>query len=165
MIACLLVPFTEDVYKRQSKNGISAREIERKYGVNPRTAWYLTQRIREAMSNRNGNPFRGTVVVADETFIGGEPRYMHANKRPKRGKGYSDQTPVLSLISMDLDDKREVRSQVIPDVRAVTLRKAIANETVLPEITLFTDSYTGYNALTPKVARHANCLLYTSRCV
>jgi transposase-like protein len=135
-----------------NKNGISAREIERKYGVNARTAWHLTQRIREAMRS-DGKPFTGTVVVADETWVGGEPRNMHASKRPARGKGYSDQTPVLSLVSIGLETK-EVRSQVVPDVRGVTLRKAIGNEAVLPEITLFTDSAMAYRELAPKVARH-----------
>ncbi|HVA60241.1 MAG TPA: IS1595 family transposase [Mycobacteriales bacterium] len=32
-----------------SKNGVSAREIERKYDVTAKTAWFLTMRIREAM--------------------------------------------------------------------------------------------------------------------
>ncbi|MCA1695253.1 MAG: transposase [Actinobacteria bacterium] len=34
-----------------SKNGISAREVERKYGVCPRTAWHMMHRLREAMKN------------------------------------------------------------------------------------------------------------------
>lgn len=137
-----------------AKNGISAREIERMHGLTPETAWFVLHRLREAMKRDPlVSALRGTVVVADETWIGGEPKNMHANKRPKRGKGYSDQTPVLSLVSVGLDSN-EVRSQVIPDVRGSTLRKAIANETVLPEITLFTDSHKGYTALTPQVARH-----------
>src|SRR5438067_4343062 len=32
-----------------NKNGIAAREIERKYAVTAKTAWFMTQRIREAM--------------------------------------------------------------------------------------------------------------------
>jgi transposase-like protein len=36
-----------------AKNGISAREIERKYGLTPRSAWHLMHRLREAM---NSNP-------------------------------------------------------------------------------------------------------------
>ena len=32
-----------------NKNGIAAREIERKYGVAPKTAWFMTHRLREAM--------------------------------------------------------------------------------------------------------------------
>src|SRR5579884_1545873 len=32
-----------------SKNGVSPREIERKYGLTAKTAWFMTHRIREAM--------------------------------------------------------------------------------------------------------------------
>src|SRR5438552_5589075 len=34
-----------------SKNGVAAREIERKYGVCNRTAWFMMHRIREAMKH------------------------------------------------------------------------------------------------------------------
>jgi hypothetical protein len=32
-----------------SKNGLAAREIERKYDLTPKSAWYMCHRIREAM--------------------------------------------------------------------------------------------------------------------
>ena len=32
-----------------SKNGVSAREVERRYGVTCKTAWQLLHRIRQAM--------------------------------------------------------------------------------------------------------------------
>lgn len=32
-----------------SKNGVSAREIERKYKLTAKSAWFMTERIREAM--------------------------------------------------------------------------------------------------------------------
>jgi transposase-like protein len=34
------------------KNGMAAREIERKYGVAPKTAWFMAHRIREAMKRQ-----------------------------------------------------------------------------------------------------------------
>jgi hypothetical protein len=34
-----------------SKNGVAAREVERKYGVAARSAWFMLHRIREAMSH------------------------------------------------------------------------------------------------------------------
>jgi transposase-like protein len=34
-----------------SKNGIAAREIERKYDLTPKSAWFLNHRIRAAMDN------------------------------------------------------------------------------------------------------------------
>ena len=37
-----------------SKNGVAAREIERKYGMTPCSAWFMLHRIREAMSADNG---------------------------------------------------------------------------------------------------------------
>ena len=36
-----------------NKNGIAAREIERKYGVAPKTAWFMTHRLREAMKRKS----------------------------------------------------------------------------------------------------------------
>ena len=53
-----------------SKNGVAAREIERKYQVTPRTAWHMTCRIREAMkSDPLASLFSG-VVEADEMYMG-----------------------------------------------------------------------------------------------
>jgi hypothetical protein len=54
-----------------SKNGVAAREIERKYNLTPKTAWFMLHRIREAMKRE---PMAGLLsgrVVADETFWGG----------------------------------------------------------------------------------------------
>jgi len=65
-----------------SKNGVAAREIERKYDLTPKSAWFMTQRIREAMKR---DPLAGLLsgtVVADETWIGGKPGNMHVRKRP-----------------------------------------------------------------------------------
>jgi len=53
------------------------REVERKYGLCPRSAWFLTQRIREAMCDNGLDLFTGT-VVADETWIGGKPALFTA---------------------------------------------------------------------------------------
>jgi len=138
-----------------NKNGIAAREIERKYDVAPKTAWFMTQRIREAMKNRGVPMLSGVVVVADETWIGGEPKNRHASKRAKGpGKGNTEQTPVLSLVEVDLDGTRTVRSRVIPDVTGRTLATVIAEQAELRNITLWTDSANAYNRLSKHVARH-----------
>lgn len=65
-----------------SKNGVAAREVERKYGVCPRTAWHMLHRIREAMKGDGLlETMRGT-IIADETWIGGDPQNRHgANPR------------------------------------------------------------------------------------
>lgn len=43
-----------------SKNGIAAREIERRYQLAPKTAWFMLHRIREAMSNGPTVPARSS---------------------------------------------------------------------------------------------------------
>jgi hypothetical protein len=80
-----------------SKNGVSAREIERKYDLTPRSAWFLAHRIREAMRDNGLGMFVGT-ITADETWIGGTPINRHGHKRRPGKSGVTDKTPVLSLV-------------------------------------------------------------------
>jgi hypothetical protein len=65
---------------RPFPNGVSAREIERKYHLTPKSAWFAVHRIREAMKRK---PLAGLLsgrVVADETWIGGAPKNRHGHK-------------------------------------------------------------------------------------
>ncbi len=55
------------------ENGLAAREIAQSYDVDPRTAWYMTQRIREAIANDASGTLRGRMVV-DETDADGTPK-------------------------------------------------------------------------------------------
>jgi transposase-like protein len=126
-----------------NKNGIAAREIERKYGVAPKTAWTMTQKIREAMANRSGEMMVGT-IVADETWIGGKPQNRHANKQfadDKQVNQKSDKIPVLSLVNATTG---EVRSQVVPDVTGETLRDAMAEQVDKANSHLMTDQAGAY---------------------
>jgi transposase-like protein len=50
-----------------SKNGVAAREVERKYALNPRTAWHMLHRIREAMSHDDFVLFSGNVMPTRST--------------------------------------------------------------------------------------------------
>jgi hypothetical protein len=62
-----------------SRNGVSAREIERKYGLCPRTAWFMMHRIRETMKRDDPSTILGT-IVADETYVGGSIKNMHKSQ-------------------------------------------------------------------------------------
>jgi hypothetical protein len=66
------------------RNGISSWELHRALGVTQKTAWFMLQRIRLAMQDEaNGGKIggEGCEVEIDETFIGGEARNMHKNRR------------------------------------------------------------------------------------
>jgi len=68
------------------KNGVSSYEIARDIKVTQRTAWFMLHRIRYAQHTGSVNKMTGT-VEADETFIGGKARNMHAGKRADKIKG------------------------------------------------------------------------------
>lgn len=135
-----------------SKNGIASREVERKYGLTPRSAWFLLQRIREAMADGDGvPPFSGT-VTADETWIGPNPKNLKRRERARRpDNARTDKTPVLSLVHRE---SGHVRSRVIPNVRASTLKAAIARHVDLPNTVLHTDNAMAYTKIGWKAREH-----------
>jgi transposase-like protein len=134
-----------------SKNGTSAREIERRYGVTCKTAWHLLHRIRSAMGTDSVlGSMRGT-IVSDETWIGGEPKWRHAWQRIGSKQGLTDKTPVLTLVNMVTG---EVRSQVVPNVTGTTLRKVISEQVDMANSELFTDAANYYVQIGSEFASH-----------
>lgn len=141
-----------------NKNGISAREIERKYELTAKSAWFMTQRIREGMKRDPlVSMMRGT-VAADETFIGGKPKNKHQQGKPqggysnrKRGGGTQHMTPVLSLVNKDTG---EVRSHVVADVTGATLRKVIAEQVDMAGSVLHTDGGKQYRPMGREFLAH-----------
>jgi transposase-like protein len=126
-----------------SKNGVSAREIERKYELTAKTAWFMLHRIREAMKREPLAGLLSGVVMADETFLGGKPGNMHAVKRPR---WESNKTAVFSLVEKETG---ATRSQIIPNVRGTTLRKAIEDNVNMAESALHTDGLKAYLQVAP----------------
>ncbi len=150
-----------------NKNGIAAREIARKYRLTNKTAWFVAHRVRLAMENLPiAEPMRGT-IVADETFIGGDPLRMNRKTRRRwegrdedpvpvapgaaRPNQHTAKTPVLALIDTNTG---EARSKVITDVAGPTLRKAIANQVVMSGSTLMTDEGPQYNQIGREFLSH-----------
>lgn len=71
----------------QSKNGVSAKELERALGVTYKCAWRIAKQIRLLMQE-DGEKLDGIVEV-DETYIGGKKR---------GGQGGKGKIPVLGIV-------------------------------------------------------------------
>jgi len=140
-----------------SKNGISSYELHRAIGVTQKSAWFMLHRIREAMQTgtfvKMGGESGPTEV--DETFIGGNPKNMHKNRRIaiekkrsefanwKASNRNSEKIPVVGMLDRE---SRQVRAQVVPNVKRETLQNAILRE-IETGSTIYTDGWVGYTDL------------------
>lgn len=129
-----------------SKKGISSNQLHRILGVTLKTAWFMSHRIREAMSDSNSTLFGagGGIVEADETFIGREPGV----EQPKGG--YKHKMKVLSLLDRDTGARRSfvVNGVTIADVTPI-LQANLAREAHL-----LTDDAGQYRFMSQHFASH-----------
>jgi transposase-like protein len=136
-----------------SKNGVAAREIERKYGLTPKSSWFMLHRIREAMKREPMAGLMAGRVVMDETYIGGLPRNRHGGM--KRGgvgvQGHTDKQPVVALVSRETG---EVYAQVVPDVTGANLARVMNEQLDVARTHLHTDSSIHYRKITGDFASH-----------
>jgi transposase-like protein len=81
------------------KNGVSSYEIGKAVKVTQKTAWFMMHRLRFAQHGGKVNKMSGT-VEADETFVGGEARFMHKDKREAKihGRGPVGKQIVFGLL-------------------------------------------------------------------
>jgi transposase-like protein len=106
-----------------SKKGVSALQIKRQTGLTYKSALFLMHRIRWAMADAEPVKLSGD-IEADETYVGGKPRYLGQHKA---GAG-SPHAPVVSLVERG----GRVRSVHIPRVNKDNLQAAV-REIVDPE--------------------------------
>jgi len=125
------------------KNGISSYEIARDLGLTQKTAWFLDHRIRAAMQSGSFDKLSGD-IEADETFIGGKARNMHAAKRALRitGTGGKDKTPVMGI----LERGGKVRTAVLPNRKKKAFQAEVRKH-VEAGSALYTDALLSYDGL------------------
>jgi transposase-like protein len=102
-----------------AKNGVSALEMSRKVQVSYKSALFMMNRIRYAMAQAPGEgpKFTGT-IEADETYVGGRPRYP----QPKQGPNSKyPKTPVFAIVERG----GRVRAKVMPTVTSANVRDAL----------------------------------------
>jgi transposase-like protein len=125
-----------------TSKGISSVQLAKHVGVTQKTGWFMDHRIRKAMKQIGGQLFGR--IEADETFIGGLSKNMHAKQRKAAitGTGGKGKTPVFGMRSR----AGEVRAQVVSSVGREVLHAAI-KENVAAGSTLYTDQWVAYRGL------------------
>jgi transposase-like protein len=127
-----------------SKKGFSSHQLMRSIGVSYQTAWFMTHRIREAMTSGGLPPMggEGQIVEVDETFIG-------QKEGVEVRRGYAHKNVVLTLVeragsarSFHVASTR--KEDVLPIIRA-----NIARETHV-----MTDEANQYAQLGDEFAKH-----------
>ena len=90
-----------------AKKSLSSYQLARDLSLTQKTAWYLAMRLRKAMEIHDQLLYG--IVEADETYIGGKPRW---GQRSKRGRG-TKKTPVAGAVERGGGN---VVAQVTPNV-------------------------------------------------
>ena len=133
----LTIWFTAAWHMTTSKNGISAKSLQRTLGFGSyQTAWSMLHRYRIAMARPGRKRLSGDVEV-DETMIGGA-------KPGKRGRGAEGK--VLVAVAVEQVQPKgfgRCRLKVLANAESETLRSFLLNH-VEPGSVLLTDGFSPY---------------------
>ena len=125
-----------------SLKSVSSMKLHRDLGITQKSAWFLAQRLRVALS-QDVPMFSGPVEV-DETYFGGKRRNMSKSKRARlTGRGPSGKTAVVGA-----KDRRSnrVSAKVVNSTDQPTLQGfVVAN--VEDGAKVYTDDHGGYEGL------------------
>lgn len=137
------------------KNGVSSWEIHRSIGVTQKTAWFMLQRCRLAMQDRNSGGKLGGEVEVDESFIGGKARNMHAKERARKIRGRGPEGK--AIVAAVLERGGKVRAKVVTNRRKHALQELVRSN-VEAGSNVYSDalkSYEGLDEFQHQVIDHA----------
>jgi transposase-like protein len=129
-----------------SKKGVSAKQLERMLGVTYKTAWFMSHRIREAMTTNPGGMLGGGsgIVEADETYWG------NTGKQRKGARGYDHKMKIVSLVERN----GEKRTFHVANVNAATVRPILLAQ-IDAKARLMTDEAAVYTMVGREFAEHS----------
>jgi len=139
-----------------SKKGISANQLSRILGISVKGAWFMAQRLREAMKDTDSGPLGGSgIVEMDETYQGKKkdlPTKTTSGRdftHSKHGRGPASKRAIVSIIERG----GKVRSFHVDRADKATVAKIVV-ENISKEATMFTDESRLYTGADAHVAHH-----------
>lgn len=143
-----------------SKKGISSNQLARTLGVQLKTAWFMSHRIRMAMAPGGKLPpmgGEGRVVEVDETYHGKveNPTDMRADGQPmkEKGKGTGGSLRNRRAIVALIERGGSARTFHVAEANLETVSR-ILRENVDPQSKLHTDGHTMYRRIGREFAEH-----------
>lgn len=121
----------------QDKRGISAMSLQTMIGVTYKTAWYMLNRIRKAMSQRDDDYQLSGVIEFDDAFFGAP------TVGKKRGRG-TEKAKVFVALSLDeLGNPQFLKMKVTADIKRASV-KNFADTNFNQGATILSDGYRSY---------------------
>jgi transposase len=125
-----------------TRNGVSAKEIERQLGVTYKCAWRLGHQVRLLMAQGGLSMLSGTVET-DEWYYGGQQKNKHKKEREKLKKGaLVNKVPVVAM----LERGGNIIVKVMDEATGLTI-KPVINENVEQGSLIITDGFGAYYGL------------------
>lgn len=131
-----------------TRNGVSAKEIQRQLGVTYKCAWRMGHQIRKLMGAVGLDGLLTGTIEADETYIGGRGHNKHKVQRKRmnmNAKGVNSPNKI-GVFAM-LERNGAIRATIIPQATTAIL-KPIIEANIKPGTKVVTDSWMAYNFLT-----------------
>jgi transposase-like protein len=133
-----------------SKKGMSSHQLHRMLGVTYKSAWFMSHRIRYAMTQEPLSSKLTGVIEVDETYIGGKLRTgTQGARRTDRPAGTANKAAVVSVLQRD----GRVQSRHVQKVTAENL-KPMLREMIDEQAHLMTDTSTVLKAADVVCVKH-----------
>lgn len=121
-----------------SKTGVSVLGASGLIGITYKRAWFMAQKIRQAMAERDEKYLLEGIIEMDESYFGGR------KKEGKRGRGASGKVPVLVGVTVNNERPGVASMTVLKSVSSAEIKRA-SEAMVASGATVMTDGLLSYN--------------------